>query len=78
MRMDYSKTPVWSDVTAPPGYTGSLHVGNGVFRSWCRGCAEMYETQSGQGSVPRYLGIGPHEVEAHGLDVPGINVGLLP
>lgn len=72
---DYSKTPVWLDSQVPDGYTGSWHVGNGVFRQRCRICPETHDSL--HGSSMRYNGIGPHEVEAHGLQVAGINVGML-
>lgn len=74
---DYSKTPTWQDSQVPEGYAGSWHIGNGVFRQRCRVCPEIHDSQPGEGSVMRYNGIGPHEVRDHGLEVPGINVGVL-
>lgn len=32
---------------------------------------------AGATCIQRYVGIGPHEVEAHGLQVAGINLGML-
>ena len=66
------------DEDVPRDFAGSWHIGDGVFRQRCRECGAVYDTKPGQGSVPRYRGIGPHEYNAHGLDVPGINVGMLP
>lgn len=74
---NYRSTPVWSDSDIPAGWMGSYHVGNGVFRQRCRECSQTWDSEPGTGAIMRYHGIGPHEVEAHGLTVPGINVGIL-
>ncbi|MBC9927357.1 hypothetical protein [Leucobacter sp. cx-169] len=57
---------------APPGR--SAHIGGGVWESACSECDQKVRHV---GSVPRHGSIGPHEVEAHGAKVGGINVGLL-
>lgn len=73
----YANTPTWGDEQVPQGYAGSWHIGGGVFRQRCRECPATHDTSPGQGAVMRYAGIGPHEVAEHGLEVPGINVGLM-
>ena len=70
-------TPIFTDPDIPPGWMGSYHIGDGVFRQHCRACPEIFDSPPYSGGVARYFGIGPHEVEAHGLEVPGINVGIL-
>lgn len=70
----YAATPSWSPEQAPQGYAGSFHIGEGIFRTICRECPTAVDSY---GAVPRYRTVGPHEVEAHGLEVAGINVGML-
>ena len=70
----YADTPAYDPAQAPKGYAGSFHIGDGIFRAICRECEAAVDSY---GAVPRYRTIGPHEVEAHGLEVAGINVGLL-
>lgn len=70
----YGATPGWNPEQCPKGYAGSFHIGDGVWRTICRECDEAVDSY---GSVPRYRTVGPHEVEVHGLQVGGINVGIL-
>lgn len=53
----------------------SWHVGEGIWLSTCGYCDAYVFTA---GSQPVYSTIGPHMVEAHGAQVPGINVSMLP
>ena len=71
-------TPVWTDEMIPAGLLGSYHVGNGVYRQRCRECAKTFDFPAEATCIQRYVGIGPHEVEEHGLKVAGINLGMLP
>lgn len=68
----YSETPEWPRENAPRGVT--FHAGGGVWVVNCRECDAYCETF---GAMPSYATIGPHEFSAHGLDVPGLNVGIL-
>lgn len=70
----YPGTPIWGVDNVPEGFAGAVHIGEGIFRAWCRECRQGFDSY---GSVPRYAGIGRHEYDEHGLDVPGINVGLM-
>lgn len=70
----YAETPTWSPSQAPQGYSGSFHIGEGVFRAICRECDHAADSY---GAVPRYATVGPHEVTEHGLEVPGLNVGMM-
>lgn len=78
----YGATPDWpmdrilalegEDRTRATGR--SWHVGGGQWLAICPDCDAYTLTY---GSLPIYYGIGVHMVEAHGSQVPGINVGLL-
>lgn len=76
LKRDRSGNVRWDDSDVPEGWAGSYHLGDGVWRQKCRACPETFDS-TGAYSVPRYAGIGPHEHSQHGLDVPGINVGIL-
>ncbi len=69
----YAATPSW-DPESPT--TQCFHMGNGLWRTRCRGegCTVYRDSY---GAVPRYATIGMHEYREHGLDVPGISVGLM-
>ena len=71
----YPGSPMYDPAIVPKGYAGSIHIGDGVWRTICHECDHAVDSY---GSVPRYRTVGPHEVEAHGLQVGGINVGILP
>lgn len=75
LKRDETGAPFWEDADVPPGFMGSYHIGGDVWRQRCRACPAVHDSQNG--SVPRYRGIGPHERAEHGLDVAGINVGIL-
>lgn len=66
----YRNTPMWV-----PRRGLSVHVGGGMFVSVCAECDHAVRHI---GPVPRYATTGSHEVDAHGAQVPGINVGMLP
>lgn len=67
----------WRKEDLPTGSSVTIRIADNTWYSRCRACnTEHIET--GTHPYPRYMGIGKHEVSAHGLDVPGINVGLLP
>ncbi len=70
----YAETLSYTPEAIPPGYTGSVHMGEGVWRTVCRACGAFCDTF---GSMPRYATIGPHEATEHDLEVAGINVGIL-
>lgn len=73
-RRDLTETPAWD--AASPATGGAFHIGHDIWRTRCRGegCSKFVDSI---GAVPRYATIGKHEYAAHGLDVAGINVGLL-
>ena len=71
------RAPVYTDDMIPAGWQGSYHIGGDVYRQKCRECPETFDFPAGATCIQRYVGIGPHEVEAHGLQVAGINLGLL-
>lgn len=60
----------WTDDQIPAGWLGSWRVASGKWHQRCRECGLMFESDN---VVMRHAGIGPHEVDAHGLEVPGIN-----
>lgn len=72
-RRELTETPAW-DAASPT--TSCFHLGHDIWRTRCRGeeCGKFVDSI---GAVPRYASIGKHEYADHGLDVPGINVGLL-
>jgi len=73
-RAMYKNTPVFKPEIIPNGR--SAHIGNGVFRSICAGgCGAYADTWGGGYWIPelRY-----HEHNEHGLDVVGVNIGMLP
>lgn len=70
------QTPQWHDAQVPQDFLGSWNsVEAGMWRMRCRECGLTYDSEH---VTQRYNGIGMHEFKEHGLDVPGINVGLLP
>lgn len=74
---DTTGIPFYRDEDVPSDFLGSWHIGNDIWRQRCRECGLTFDSKPG-GSVPRWRGVGPHEYKEHGLDVPGINVGILP
>lgn len=65
----------WNPEQIPAGWQGSAHIGNGVWASRCSCHGDYFLTY---GTVPRYAApVGKHEA-AHGMQVAGINVGMLP
>lgn len=66
----YADTPTWE-----PRRGMSVHIGGGVFVTVCAECDRAVRHI---GAVPRYATVGQHEVTDHGMQVPGINVGMLP
>lgn len=69
------RTRSWKAEDFPTDYAGSWQTANGKWEQRCRACGliEQYDT-----AVARYFGVGKHEVEEHGLQVPGINASILP
>jgi hypothetical protein len=72
-RFKYAGTPAWLPERVPPGRCA--HIGRGV---WLTRCHECDYSVAHYGCIPFYATVGPHEVEMHGAQVPGINVGMLP
>lgn len=64
----------WTETDMPDGWAGALRMADGRWFSRCRACDHhVYQAEA----WPRYMTVGRHEVDVHGLQVPGINVGLL-
>lgn len=76
LKRDNNGNVYHDDADVPADFAGSWHIGNDVWHSRCRECGLIEET-TGPRPKPRWDGIGRHEYAAHGLDVPGINVGIL-
>lgn len=74
VRVTYANTPVFDPDTIPPGR--SAHIGGGVFRTVCAGdCGAYVDNYGGGYWLPE---LRHHEHRAHGLDVVGVNVSMLP
>lgn len=73
-RARFAGTPSYDPEMIPAGYQGAVHIGGGVWRTVCRACPAYTDTYD---PMMRYRTIGPHEVDEHGFDVPGLNVGLM-
>lgn len=73
-RAMYADTPAHAPSIIPNGV--QAHIGDGKWITRCRheGCDV---TAVHWGSLPRYASVGTHEVEVHGMQVAGINVGIL-
>lgn len=73
-RITYAKTPVFDPESIPAGKT--MHIGNGIFRTVCAGgCGAYADTWGPVTWIPE---LRHHEHYEHGLDIPGVNVALLP
>lgn len=78
-REKYNRTHVWDRAVIQEQVTEkhagqSWHIGNGVWLSVCGHCPAFTLTY---GAMPVYATIGPHMVAEHGVQVAGINAGLL-
>lgn len=75
VRLQYALTPAFDPATIPAGR--AAHVGGGVWRKVCAspGCGAYVETWGMPWLVVQP--IASHE-RAHGLDVIGVNVAVLP
>lgn len=72
-RFECRETPAWDADSIPRGRCA--HIGDGLWLTRCAGCDDAV---THWGAMPYYATMGPHDVEAHGSQVAGINAGMLP
>lgn len=79
-RDTYSQTPGHAEFVNDPRVTGrQIHLKDGLWLTRCHE-PECDAYLLSWGTLPGYaykVGMGTHEIEAHGAKIPGINVGLM-
>lgn len=68
----YARTPVFDAESIPNGKYA--HIGGAVWRKVCRACPAYVDNYGAVQWLPELA----HHERAHGLDVVGVNIAMLP